>query len=74
MTEETKQDINNINISIEQIIAAILNKVGKMELTLQELLTDYSSKSIAVNQDPDTQMVTFEMAEMPEVETENEEV
>ena len=74
MTEETKQDINNINISIEQIIAAILNKVGKMELTLKELLTDYSSKSIAVNQDPDTQMVTFEMAEMPEVETENEEV
>jgi hypothetical protein len=72
MTEETKQDINNINISIEQIIAAILNKVGKMELTLQELLTDYSSKSIAVNQDPDTQMVTFEMADVPE--TENEEV
>jgi len=72
MTEETKQDINNINISIEQIIAAILNKVGKMELTLQELLTDYSSKSIAVNQNPDTQMVTFEMADVPE--TENEEV
>lgn len=74
MTEETKQDINNINISIEQIIAAILNKAGKMEFTLQELLTDYSSKSIAVNQDPDTQMVTFELADVPEVQTENEEV
>lgn len=74
MTEETKQDINNINISIEQIIAAILNKAGKMEFTLQELLTDYSSKSIAVNQDPDTQMVTFELADVPEVQTENKEV
>lgn len=74
MTEEVKQDLSNVNISIEQIMAAFLNKSGKVELTLKELLTDYSSKSIAVNQDPDTQMVTFELADVPEVQTENEEV
>lgn len=74
MTEEVKQDLSNINISIEQIIAAILNKSGKIELTLQELLTDYSSKSIAVNQDPDTQMVTFELSDVPKTQTKNKEV
>jgi hypothetical protein len=74
MTEEVKQDLSNINISIEQIIAAILNKSGKIELTLQELLTDYSSKSIAVNQDPDTQMVTFELSNVPKTQTKNKEV
>jgi hypothetical protein len=73
MTEEIKQDLNNVNISIEQIVAAILNKVGKVELSLQELLTDYSSKNIAVNQDPDSQQITFELADLPEeTQTENE--
>jgi hypothetical protein len=73
MTEEVKQDLNNVNISIEQIVAAILNKVGKVDLSLQELLTDYSSKNIAVNQDPDSQQITFELADLPEeTQTENE--
>lgn len=73
MTEEVKQDLNNVNISIEQIVAAILNKVGKIELSLQELLTDYSSKNIAVNQDPDSQQIMFELTDMPEeAQTENE--
>jgi hypothetical protein len=73
MTEEVKQDLNNVNISIEQIVAAILNKIGKVELSLQELLTDYSSKNIAVNQDPDSQQITFELTDLPkETKTENE--
>jgi hypothetical protein len=73
MTEEVKQDLNNVNISIEQIVAAILNKVGKIELSLQELLIDYSSKNIAVNQDPDSQQIMFELTDMPEeAQTENE--
>jgi hypothetical protein len=73
MTENINQD-NNIKISIEQIVAAILNKLGKIEMTPQDLLTDYSSKSIAVNQDPDTQMLTFELSDLPETQTENKEV
>ena len=73
MTEEVKQDLNNVNISIEQIVAAILNKVGKIDISLKELLTDYSSKNIAVNQDPDSQQITFELTEMPEKnQTKNE--
>lgn len=73
MTEETSNDLNNVNISIEQILAAILNKLGKVEMSLQELLSDYSKKNIAVNQDPDNHNITFELTDLPEKqETENE--
>lgn len=68
MTEEVKQDLNNINISIEQILAAILNKIGKVEMPLKELLNDYSSKNIAVNQDPETHDITFELTDAPQTE------
>lgn len=72
MTEETTQEANPVNISIEQICAAIVNKLGKIELSLPELLEDFSNKSIAVNQDPETQVITFELAENPVQETEQE--
>jgi len=68
MTEETTEatpDLNNVNISIEQICASIINKFGKVDLTVAELVQDFSSKSIAVNQDPETQVITFELADAP---------
>ena len=72
MTEETTtdaaQDLNNINIYIEQICASIINKFGKVDLTIAELVTDFSNKSIAVNQDPETQVITFELADAPTFE------
>jgi hypothetical protein len=64
-------NINNMQITLEQICAAILNKVGKVEMSLEELLNNYSSKSIAVDQDPNSGMLTFELAEVLE-EAENE--
>jgi hypothetical protein len=64
-------NINNMQITLEQICAAILNKVGKVEMSLEELLNNYSSKSIAVDQDPNSGMLTFELAEVAE-EAENE--
>jgi hypothetical protein len=72
MTEETTQESNPVNISVEQICAAIVNKLGKIELSLPELLTDFSNKSIAVNQDPETQSITFELADNPVEETQQE--
>jgi hypothetical protein len=63
-TQETTQDpSNNISISIEQICAAILATVGSIEVPLASLVTDYSSKSIAVNQDPETKAITFSLAD-----------
>jgi hypothetical protein len=70
MTEEVNEDINNFNISIEQILAAILNKLGSVELSPEELLDNYSSKSIAVDQDPDSKIIRFELAETPQTENE----
>jgi len=73
MTEETPTRLENVNISIEQILAAVLAKVGSVEMTLQELLSDYSNKNIAVNQNPETQNIIFELADMPEApQTETE--
>jgi hypothetical protein len=68
MTEETVENVennNNINISIEQICAAILNTVGAVEVSLEKLVTDYTSKSIAVNQDSETKSVTFTLVDAP---------
>lgn len=70
MTEEVREDINNFNISIEQILAAILNKLGSVELSPEELLDNYSSKSIAVDQDPDNKIIRFELTETPQTENE----
>jgi hypothetical protein len=70
MTEKTNDNINNFNISIEQIIAAILNKLGSIELSVEELLDNYSSKSIAVDQNPDSKIIRFELAETPQTENE----
>ena len=72
MTEETTQEAAPVNIPIEQICAAIVNKFGKVELELNELLADFANKSISVNQDPETQVITFELVETPVQEAEQE--
>ena len=63
---------SNINISIEQICAAIINTVGSVEVPLQNLVTDYSTKSIAVNQDPETKVVTFSLIDSAAIEQNQE--
>lgn len=63
MTEEEKS--NNVQISIEQICAAMLSTLGTVEVPLENLIKNYSDKSIAVNQDQDTKSVTFTLADNP---------
>jgi hypothetical protein len=65
MTEEINPE-SNTPISIEQICAAIINKIGTIEIELADLVTDYSKKSIAVNQDTETKAVTFTLIDTPE--------
>ena len=50
---------NNVQISIEQICAAIISTLGSVDVPLQNLIANYSAKSISVNQDPETKTVTF---------------
>ena len=80
MTNETTEvasatsEDSNVNISIEQICAAILATLNTVEVPLESLLTNYSNKVIAINQDEETKAVTFtlndaaELQEMPLVD------
>ena len=42
---------NNLNINVEQILAAILAANGKQSVSLDTLMADYSEYSIAVDQE-----------------------
>ena len=57
----------NVQLSVEQILAAILNQVGKQNIAISELLKNYSTHSIAVNQEQDG-TVSFELVESPQAE------
>lgn len=68
MTEET---MNDVQISIEQICAAIISKFGSVEVDLSDLLANYGSKSISVNQNEETKALTFSLVDNP-IEAENQ--
>jgi len=75
MSDETTTDKNNpVDISIEQICAAIIDKYGQVEIPIMSLFTNYGEKSIAVFQNDDEKTVTFTLAnnsELPTVEVIN---
>jgi len=68
---ETAQE-ENVNISIEQICAAIIRTYGTIVVPLDNLLKDYSSKNIAVTQDEETKVLTFTLADNPPAENSEE--
>jgi len=70
---ETTPENNNVNISIEQICAAILTTVNSVQVSLEDLIANYSGKSIAVNQDTETKAVTFTLVDNPAKEDESAE-
>ena len=55
MTEETATPAteNGINISVEQILAAILKTTGEVVVQLEDLVANYGKMTIAVNQNED---------------------
>ena len=68
--EEIQNDPNNVPISIEQICAAMINKFGSVEIPVSDLLQNYSDKSIAVNHDDETNMVTLTLVDNTQAENE----
>jgi len=60
-----EKDVSNANISLEQILAAIINKFGSVDISMKDLLTNYSEKSISVTQDPDSDQIRFELIDNP---------
>jgi len=63
---------NQIPISIEQICAAIISTVGEVSIPLENMLKDYSNKSIAVNQNEDTKELMFNLVDIENIETKSE--
>ena len=47
MAEEL--DLQQVQLSVEQILAAVLNKVGTVVMTKEDLVTDYSNFAVAVD-------------------------
>ena len=69
MTEETNtQQGQGVNISVEQILAAILNTVGTTTVQLEKLVENYGSKTISVTQNEDKSVV-FSLVDAPQTET-----
>lgn len=68
MTDETTQQDSNIQISVEQICAAILKTAGSIQVSLEDLVANYGGKTIAIEQDETTKAVTFALADTPNVE------
>jgi hypothetical protein len=64
-TETQAPEGENVQISLEQICASILKTLGSVEVSLQDLISDYSGKSIAVNQNEETKALTFTLADIP---------
>ena len=60
-TSEEQAQPQGANISIEQILAAVLETKGAMDIPLSALLNNYSNKQISVTQDGD--IVTFELVD-----------
>lgn len=46
-----------INLGVEQFLAAILNKVGEVEITQDELFGDYSQYAVSVQPTHDSKIV-----------------
>lgn len=62
-----------VNISIEQICAAIISTYKTVIVPLETLLQDFTGKNIAVLQDPDTKVLIFTLADIPVAEEAQEE-
>ena len=71
-TEAQAPEGDNIQISLEQICASILKTLGSVEVSLEDLITDYSGKSIAVNQNEETKALTFSLVDVPVPVEENQ--
>lgn len=57
----------NINITIEQILAATLKSIGSINVPVADLVANYSTYSISVTQEEDG-TVTFALTEIPAIE------
>jgi hypothetical protein len=58
---EEAAEPQGVNITVEQILAAIVYVKGPISITLEDLLGNYSGKQISITQDTDE--VIFELVD-----------
>jgi len=68
VVEETAPAGDNMQISVEQICAAIVKTLGTVSVSLEDLIANYQDQSISVNQDPDTKVLTFSLVNNSDIE------
>ena len=68
--ESTETPNKDVQISLDQILAAVIATLGATTVPLQALVTNYSNKTIRVDQNEDGS-VTFQLEDLPVVEAED---
>ena len=61
VVEAPEQPTDNVRLSIEQILAAVVDHFGKVDIPMQDLVKDFTGKQISVSQDGD--LVSFQVVE-----------
>lgn len=59
------EEVVDFQIVAERILAAILLKMGPVQISVEDLIADYSNKQVAINQEDD-EFVVFELVEINE--------
>jgi len=65
------EELTNVQITLEQICAAILNKIGTTEIPVADILKDYSGKTISINHDDEKNVLLFNLVDAPTTPAEN---
>jgi hypothetical protein len=61
------EEVVDFQIVAERILAALLAKLGPVEVSVKDLIADYSGKQVAINQsDDDDENVIVELVELDE--------
>lgn len=66
-------EVKNVPVPIEQICAAIVNKFGTIEMTFEELLSNFNGKAIAIDQDEKNKTLTFKLVDVEQEPAEEKE-
>jgi predicted amino acid dehydrogenase len=59
------EDMKNVSITLEQITAAIINKLGVVEVDVADILQNYAGKTISITHDDEKNVLLFELVDAP---------
>lgn len=59
------EDLKNVQVTLEQITAAIINHAGKIEVPVVNILQNYAGKTISITHDDEKNTLIFELVDIP---------